>query len=98
VALPTEETEITDLCKSHEELKDLVKKQLENPPKFNINYPLLTTLLSKQMPDVSGVLSAVERERLEIERLVTKVPDSIPIRGEFYGFNDCYFCFFNLSE
>jgi hypothetical protein len=78
--------EITALRKSHEELKDLVRKQLENPPKFNINYPLLTTLLSKQMPDVSGVLSAVERERLEIERLVTKVPNSIPIRGDFYGF------------
>jgi hypothetical protein len=79
--------EITALRKSHEELKDLLKKQLATPPKLDINYPLLTSLLSKQMPDVSGVLSAVERERMEIERLVRKVPDSIPIRGEFYGFS-----------
>ncbi|PWK15459.1 hypothetical protein LV89_04985 [Arcicella aurantiaca] len=79
--------EITALRKNHEELKDLVKKQLATPPKLDINYPLLTSLLSKQMPDVSGVLSAVERERMEIERLVTNVPQSIPIRGDFYGFS-----------
>ena len=79
--------EITALRKSHEELKDLVKKQLVTPPQWRIDTQAVANHLSKQIPDVSGVLSAVERERREIERLVTKVPESISIRGDFYGFS-----------
>lgn len=79
--------EITALRKSHDELKDLVKKQLVTPPQWRMDTQAVATHLAKQIPDVSGVLSAVERERKEIERLVNKVPDSIPIRGDFYGFS-----------
>lgn len=79
--------EIAALRKSHEELKDLVKKQLVSPPQWRIDTQAIATHLSKQIPDVSGIFSAVERERREIERLVNKVPNSIPIQGDFYGFS-----------
>ena len=78
--------EITALKNSHHELNDLLKKNLANPPKFTIDSASVAEILAQKIPNPTGMVEAIAKEIKSLEATVNRIPKSIAVKGDFYGF------------
>ncbi|MEA5462046.1 hypothetical protein VB796_23445 [Arcicella sp. LKC2W] len=78
--------EITSLRKSHEELKQLLQKSLNQPPRWTIDSKAIAEHLSQRVPNPVDTLEQIQLVERNVRQTLNSFPKSIPIRGEFYGF------------
>jgi predicted CopG family antitoxin len=74
------------LTKKNEELIDLVKKSLANPPNYTINSERVAEILATKIPNPTGIVEAIKKERESFADTVNRIPKSLEIKGSFYGF------------
>lgn len=77
---------LTILTKKNEELIDLVKKSLANPPNYTINSEKVAEILAQKIPNPTGIVEAIKKERESFSDTVNRIPKSLEIKGSFYGF------------
>jgi hypothetical protein len=78
--------EITALKNSHHELVDLLKKNLANPPKFTVDSASVAEILAQKIPNPTGMVEAIAKEIKSLEVTVNRIPKSIEVKGDVYGF------------
>ena len=78
--------EIAALRKSHEELKQLLQKSLNQPPRWTIDSTAIAEQLSQRVPNPIETLERIQLTERNMIQVLHNFPKSIPISGEFYGF------------
>jgi hypothetical protein len=78
--------EITALRKSHEELKQLLQKSLNQPPRWTIDSTSIAEHLIQRVPNPLKTLEEIELVERNVRQTLNSFPKSVPIRGDFYGF------------
>ena len=78
--------EITALRKSHEELKQLLQKSLNQPPRWTIDSKSIAEHLIQRVPNPVETLERIESVERNVQQTLNRFPKSVPISGEFYGF------------
>jgi hypothetical protein len=78
--------ELAALRKSHNELIDLLKKNLAIPPSYTVNSEKIAEILAAKIPNPTGIVEAIKKERESFEVTVNRIPKSLEVKGSFYGF------------